>query len=328
MADLAIVGAGIMGANHVRTARSLREWERVVVVDPDRNRAQAVAGSNGFRTAADLASVLGLMDAVIIAAPNELHEPLARDVLAMHKHVLIEKPLAHDIDSARKILSAAQDSNGKVLVGHIERFNAAVAELMQWAGEAEHIEFRRIGPRGNRRLGDVVSDLMVHDLELFLAMAAARDGEPARVENIIAMWAGAQDDMCTALLRTSTGLSATFTASLMGQEKRRNVILTGKDVQVVGDLVRQAVTIDRIEHVEFVDERGARYRQRGSKEIPFLDAGEPLRREQRHFLDVVTGQADPLVGAEQALAAMELVQRVCDAADAACGRDAAGADPS
>lgn len=315
MPDLAIVGAGIMGANHVRTARALREWERVIVVDTDLDRARAVASSNGFRASANLESVLGVVDAVIVAAPSTLHEEVARTALEAGKHVLIEKPLSDDLEAARRLVDLARKSPGKVLVGHVERFNSAVKEIIGWAGEAVHLEFRRVGPKGNRVLGDVVSDLMVHDLEIFLALVAAHrsaqglEGPPV-VEDVSSMWANAGDDLCTALVRTECGLTASFIASRVGQTKNRSIILTGRNVQVVGDLVRQGVSIYRIEHTEFVDSGGARYRQTGTTEIPFLDSGEPLIREQRHFAEVVAGTAEPLVDVEQALAALELVERV------------------
>lgn len=320
MVELAVVGAGIMGANHVRTARALREWNRVVVVDSDLTRAQAVAGANGFRATDDFTGVLGLVDAVIVAVPSVLHVEVATTALRAGKHVFVEKPLADTLEGARELAAVASESPGKVLVGHIERYNSAVVEILNWASEAMHVEFRRVGPKGSRALGDVVSDLMVHDLEIFLALAGAHaqahglDPEMAQVETTQAMWANAGDDLCTVLVKTRSGLSASFVASRVGQSKHRSVILTGKDVQVVGDLVRQAVSIYRIEHVEFVDERGARYRQRGTTEIPFLDSGEPLLREQRHFAEVVMGSAEPRVGVEQAIAAIELVERVRDVA--------------
>lgn len=320
MVELAVVGAGIMGANHVRTARALREWNRVVVIDADLERAQAVASANGFRATNDFTGVLGLVDAVIVAVPSSLHEEVAAQALMAGKHVLIEKPLADTVEGARSLAQLAGESPGKVLVGHIERYNSAVVEILGWAGDAVHVEFRRVGPKGSRALGDVVSDLMVHDLEIFLAIArehAERCGqgpEGGEVEAVQAMWANAGDDLCTVMVRTRAGLSATFVASRVGQSKHRTIILTGRDVQVVGDLVRQSVSIFRIEHVEFVDERGARYRQRGTTEIPFLDSGEPLMREQRHFAEVVMGQAEPRVSVDQAVAAIELVDRIRAAA--------------
>ena len=319
MPDLAIVGAGIMGANHVRTARALREWERVIVVDPDLDRATKVASANGFRACSNLDSVLGVVDAVIVAAPSSVHEDLAAKCIQAGKHLLIEKPLADEIVAARRIAELAVESEGKVLVGHVERFNSAVSEIVQWAGQAIHLEFRRVGPKGNRVLGDVVSDLMVHDLEIFLALAnahseAAGSGSRPEIVEVSSMWADAGDDLCTAMIRTSSGLSASFIASRIGQVKNRSIILTGRDVQVVADLVRQGVSVYRITHTEFVDAGGARYRQTGTTEIPFLDSGEPLFREQRHFVEVVQGMADPVVGVGDALAAMELVEGIRTAA--------------
>ena len=311
MPDLVIVGAGRMGANHVRTARALREWESVVVVDQDAAKARALAQTNGFRHATRLDQVIGAVDAAILAVPDPLHEEYAVQALEAGLHVLVEKPLAQDLPAATRIAEAAAGREGHLLVGHIERFNAAVAEVLRYAGQVQHVEFRRVGPPGGRALGDVVSDLMVHDLDLFLAML----GPDADIDRVQAMWAGPEAEMCTALLGTRDGVCATLVASRMSQAKLRSIIVTAEGVQVVADLVRQSVSIFRIDHDEFVDEGGTtRYRQRGTTEIPFLQQGEPLLAEQRHFAAVVAGEARPLISAQDAIRALELVDRVRTAA--------------
>ena len=310
MPDLVIVGAGRMGANHVRTARALREWESVVVVDPDAGRARSLARANGFRYATCLDQVIGAVDAAVVAVPDPLHEESAVQAGEAGLHVLVEKPLAPDLAAATRVAESARNHPQHLLVGHIERFNAAVGEVLSYAGQVQHVEFRRVGPPGGRVLGDVVGDLMVHDLDLLLALLGP-DTEPDRVR---AMWAGPTAQMCTALIGAGE-VTATLTASRMSQAKIRSIIITAEGVQVVADLVRQSVSVYRIDHVEFVDEGGTtRYRQRGTTEIPFLQQGEPLLAEQRHFADVVAGRAEPVVGADAALRALRLVDQVREAA--------------
>jgi len=310
VADLAVVGAGMMGANHVRTALSSRLWDRVLVVDADPVRAETLGRAHGIAWTSDASSVPGEVDAAVVAVTTAAHEEVTAPLLAAGTHLLVEKPLAATPEAARRIAAAAAASGSRVLVGHIERFNPAVRELMALREPPLHVEFRRVGPRSSRALGDVVSDLMVHDLEVFLALTG---GE---VEHVAAITAGqgAEEDLCVALLRSSTGTTATVTASRVGQTKHRSVVVTAHDVQVVADLVRQQVTVHRIDHVEFVDDRGPRYRQRGTTEIPYLEHGEPLLHEHRHFADVVAGLAEPLVGTAQAIRALDLVERVRRAA--------------
>ncbi|WP_347348626.1 Gfo/Idh/MocA family oxidoreductase [Nigerium sp.] len=307
MTVLGVFGAGVMGGNHVRTARALREWSEVYVGDVDSDKAREVARRNGFR-ARDLAKAD--LDAAIVAVPSDLHEEVVLPLLDRGVHVLLEKPVAQELGSAQRILDAARDSESRVVVGHVERFNSAVSELLKWAPKAQHVEFRRVGPAGGRALGDVVSDLMVHDLDLLLAISRARDGHD-HITRCSAQWGAGNQETCSALLTTDGGLTSLVVASRAGQMKDRQVVLTCPDAVVVADLVRQQVSVHRMERMEFVDDGGTvRFRQTSTTEIPFLDNGEPLIREQRHFFDVVAHGASPAVSLGDGVAAMQLVERV------------------
>jgi len=313
MPSLAVIGTGSMGTNHVRTARAIRNWEDVVVIDVDADRARGVADANGFRWAPSLDAVLGSIDAAVVAVPNGHHESVMEPLLEYGVHTLLEKPVAADLAAAERICELAKNSSARVLIGHIERFNSAVAEVMLHAKNVMHVECRRVGSVGGRPLGDVVADLMVHDLDIVRAIAETREGS-AVFTDVNAMWGAASQEMCTALLRTEGGLTATLVASRAGQFKDRTVVLTGPDSQITADLVHQSVTIHRLEQTEFVSNGRVLLRQRGTTEIPFLDSGEPLLREQHHLLQVVLGTEEPLVTLGEGIEAMKLVDRVRAAA--------------
>lgn len=313
MPKLAVIGAGSMGANHVRTARAIRDWTDVVVVDTSEARAKEIAERNGFAWTTSLDEVIGGIDAAVVAVPSDLHEETMVPLLERGVHTLLEKPVASELQAARRVCKLARESTSRVLVGHIERFNSAVSELMRWAPEALHIECRRVGPAGGRPLGDVVADLMVHDLDIVRAMGRCRV-EESQFDVISAMWSNDSQEACTALLHSDSGLTATLVASRAGQFKDRTVVVTGAGVQVTADLVRQSVSIHRLERTEFVSEGGMRFRQQGTTEIPFLDSGEPLQREHRHLLAVVNGEAEPLITLDEATDTIELVERVRRAA--------------
>lgn len=302
-----------MGANHVRTARAIRDWDDVVVIDADAERARHIAEKNGFRWCASLSDVLPSLDAAVVAVPNGMHESVMEPLLEHGVHTLLEKPVAADLEAAERICESARHSNAQVLVGHIERFNSAVAELMLHAKNVMHVECRRVGSVAGRPLGDVVADLMVHDLDIVRAIATSREGS-AVFADVNAMWGAASVEVCTALLRTEGGLTATLVASRAGQFKDRTVVLTGPDSQITADLVHQSVTIHRLDRTEFVSNGRVVFRQNGTTEIPFLDSGEPLLREQNHLLQVVLGTEKPLVSLDEGTEAMRLVDRVRAAA--------------
>lgn len=314
MTTLGVIGAGAMGSNHLRTARALREWDEVLVIDIDADRAKQAAERNGFGVCSDYRDAE--LDAAVVAVPSARHEEVVLPLLERGVDVLLEKPVAVDLDAAERILAAADRSESRVLVGHVERFNAAVAELLKWAPRAQHVEFRRVGPADKRALGDVVSDLMVHDLDLFLAMSRIRDGRDD-IKSCAAQWGAGTEEMASTLLTTGGELTGAVVASRLGQMKDRTVVMTCEDAVVTADLIRQQVSVHRMDRMEFVDDGGTvRFRQTATMEIPFLDNGEPLAREQRHFYDMVANDADPIVSVADGVAAMRLVEKVRQAASA------------
>jgi predicted dehydrogenase len=305
-----------MGSNHVRTARSIREWRDVLVVDADRERACTVATASGFGWTTSVEEGLAAGDAAVVAVPSELHEDVMRQVIERGIPVLLEKPVAVELAAAERIRRSAFERGVPVLVGHIERFNSAVEELMRHADAAVHIECRRESSAAGRPLGDVVSDLMVHDIDIVGALARSREGNDVTINTRSAMWGNGDTEYCTALLETDGGMTVTLVASRIGQFKRREIVLTQPGCQVIADLVRQSVTIHRLQRTEFVRSGRGSFREQGTTEIPYLDSGEPLVREHRHLLDIVTNQAQPIVSLDDGVAAIRLVEQVRQAADA------------
>ncbi len=104
---LAVLGAGMMGTNHVRLAKSLEGIELIAVIDQDVDRAAACAGE-GIQALADMESVLDQIDAAVVAVPTALHFPLASQLIAAGKSVLVEKPIALNMEEAQGLVDAAE----------------------------------------------------------------------------------------------------------------------------------------------------------------------------------------------------------------------------
>jgi len=304
-----IVGAGVMGSMHGRALRARRDVDVVQVIDPDVERAKVLADLMGARPSSSIED-LDETDGVIVASSTGAHHEVVSALLARPHPpaLLVEKPLAGSVAQAEELVALARGHEHRVLVGHVERFNPAVRELLSWRDAAPvHVEMRRVGPGSPRVDVDVVRDLMIHDLDIliqllgreFVRVAAVLQGETPR---------GA--DLAAVVLQSTQGVTAMVTASRVAQLKERTVTLTCEGVQVVADLVRQQVTIHRTLHQEFSDEGGARYRQSGVVEIPYLAHGEPLQLEHQNFVDVMLGAALPEVSVRDAAAGLELCERV------------------
>jgi predicted dehydrogenase len=304
---VAVIGAGIMGAHHARVLHQLPSADLALVVDPDEARGKALAQAAGAQYSPDPGDAAELAEAVVVATPNATHAEIAVPLLEAGVDVLVEKPIAPTVADADRLIQAA-DYNGRILaVGHIERFNPAVLELDRHVEDLLHLELTRIGPFSPRITSDVVLDLMIHDLELALSLAGS---EVERVEAVGRRARTDSLDVVTALLQFSNGVTASVTASRVGQTKIRQIELTQRANYVAVDLVRQDVTIHRVNHNEFLSEGGARYKQTGMIEIPFLEHGEPLALELPDFLKRVKDRQAPRVPGVQGRRALELALAV------------------
>jgi predicted dehydrogenase len=309
---LAIVGAGIMGANHARLAGAVRDVTVTVVVDPDVGRAQRLAAAVGADVATDIDGVADRVDAAVVAVPSDLHHDVGLELMKAGIHVLVEKPLATTISDAEALTDAAERSGVTLMVGHVERFNPAVLELDHLLGEVVHVAAARISPYSPRIREDVITDLMIHDLDVVRSIAGC---EATDIECMAMPVRSEVPDLASALLRFENGMTASLTASRVGQQKIRELRITQPERYVTVDLVRQDVTINRVEHSEFLSAEGARYRQSGVVEIPFLEhQGEPLLLELQEFVRAASSGSAPRVSGADGVEALRLVARVQAAA--------------
>lgn len=308
---VAVIGAGMMGSNHARVVTGSPSATLFAVVDEDAERRTAAAERAGAATMGSVDELLAgdtLPDAVVVATPTVTHSPIASQLLRAGIPVLVEKPLAATIDEAEQLAALARSVGVPLAVGHVERFNPVVRELLGFPGPVRHIEAHRIGPFAARVPDSVVSDLMIHDLDIVRAIAG---GALIGVSGIAQSQRSETEDLATAILRFDTGVTAVVTASRLGQQKIRQIQLTTDDAYVVGDLLRQDVTVTRVQHTEYVSDDGSRYRQTAAVEIPFLDnRGEPLTAQLESFLQAIRTGGAPEADAEDGLEAMRMVDAV------------------
>jgi predicted dehydrogenase len=307
---LAIVGAGIMGTNHARVARMLRGGRLVAVVDRDTERAAKAAAATGARVAGDIEEVLDEIDAAVIAVPTEFHHGVACSLAERGIHLLVEKPLAETTAQAEAIATAAASGGVVLAVGHVERFNAAVAELPRLLDRPIHVDVFRVGAYSPRISDGVVFDLMIHDIDIVLSLV----GPNAAVDHISGISQvvhGVTEDLVCATLRFSNGLTATLNTSRLGQQKVRRIEVTQQESVLVADLLRQDVTVHRMTRQEYLSDEGTRYRQSSIVEMPFVEVrGEPLLLEQQNFIDTIRGEGTLRVDGNAGVAAVRLATQI------------------
>ena len=309
---LAVVGAGIMGSNHVRIGRNLRDASLVAVVDPDLDRARAAAGTSGVEVFERVDQVVDRIDAAVVAVPTAHHVDTALELIEGGVHLLVEKPLAATAAAGRELVDVAAAAGLVLAVGHVERFNPAVADLPIWVEQPIHIETVRTSPYTARISDGVVFDLLIHDIDIVCSLVGP-DAVVEHIDGVSQTVRSPSEDLVSVNLRFSTGLTASLTASRLGQEKIRRIEVTQYDSVVIADLLRQTITIQRMSRHEFLSDQGMSYRQSSVVEIPFLETrGEPLALELQHFVDCVREGVRPRVDGNSGARAVELAERIVE----------------
>jgi predicted dehydrogenase len=312
MLRLAIVGAGIMGSNHARVAAQVPGLSVTHIIDVDRRRGEVLAQSIGACFQPDIGALPGQVDAAVVAVPTALHLSVGLQLMESGIHVLMEKPIADQVDAAEQLVTAAHRAEVCLMVGHVERFNPAVIELESIVTSPIHLEATRVSAFSNRVADGVIRDLMIHDLDVAVAIMGS---EPSTISALAQCVRSDSEDLAAALLGFPSGTTASLTASRIGQQKIRRIQVTQPDDYVQADLVRQDVTIHRVQHSEFLTNEGRRYSQSGVVEIPYLrQRGEPLSLELSHFVECIRDGARPRVSGEDGLRSLRLAERVRQAA--------------
>ncbi len=298
---VAVVGAGDFGRNHVRVWRELGDAELVGIVDADADRAAKVAEEFGTSVIADVRELARAgVDAVSLAVPTVEHGWLGTQLLEQGIDVLVEKPIAASLAEADQLIASAK-RNGRILqVGHLERFNPAVVATMKIVTRPLFFEVHRLGVFTPRSLDvDVVYDVMIHDLDILLALVNApvtdlkAVGIPVLTDKV---------DIAHARIEFATGAVANVTASRVSTERVRKMRFFQEREYISVDYTRQdAVRI----HVE----GAATSPQINFEKLP-TESEEPLRAELRAFLESVRTRRAPLVDGAAGRRALELADRV------------------
>ncbi len=164
-----VLGAGVFGGFHARKYASLPGVRLEGIYDPDLGRAERLARELGARAYDDLDALLDAVQVVTVASPAHTHAALAMRALAAGRHVYVEKPLATSLSDGEALV---QQGRGLVLAcGHQERVVFAAMGLLDAPETPLLIESVRRGtPNERNRDASCVLDLMIHDLDLALAL--------------------------------------------------------------------------------------------------------------------------------------------------------------
>ncbi|MBS3819882.1 Gfo/Idh/MocA family oxidoreductase [bacterium] len=293
-----IIGVGYLGTQHARILSYLEEAELIGVADIDFKKAVEIGNRHGVKYYQDYEKMLDEIDAGIVATPTSDHYSIAMKLLQEGKSVLIEKPITENVKQAEKVVGLAQ-KNGSVLhVGHLERFNPAVEAIEGMISEPKFIEVQRLGSFSARSLDiDVVLDLMIHDLDIILALTQD-EVKVIRSSGIHVL--SEKIDIASARLEFSSGCIATLTASRVHQGKVRKLRIFEPTSYYSVDYIDQEVKIFPLNG-----------RQTDIKTLK-INKEEPLKKELINFFQCIQDKKRRKVNGEEALRALKLAYSVLD----------------
>ena len=305
---VAVVGVGEFGRNHVRVWRELANSsefagaiELAGVVDENASRAQQVAAEFGTRVIRDVYALAAEhIDAVSLAAPTKEHARMGCMLLDSGLDVLVEKPIASTIGEANGLIASAKRRERILQVGHVERFNPAVAAAQQIVSQPLFFEVHRLGIFTPRSLDiDVVYDVMIHDLDILLSLVDApvtdlkAVGIPVITDKV---------DIAHVRLEFATGTVANLTASRVSTEQVRKMRFFQQHEYISLDFTRRDALRVRVDTT-------AAQPQIGFEKLP-TTSEEPLKAELRAFADSVRTRRAPAVDGIAGQRALELADRV------------------
>ncbi len=224
---LAVIGTGHLGRIHARLASSLENVQLIGVVDPAPEARQRCADEAGTRAFSDHRQILSQIDAAVVATPTTLHHSVAGDLLDAGIHVLVEKPITPTVAEADALVRLAAERQCVLQVGHVERFNAAFQAVRHRLGAVKYVAAARCSGFTGRSVDiGVVLDLMIHDLDLVMAMA---NSPIVDVQALGLTIFGPHEDMAHAHLTFANGCVATLDASRTSYANQRGMQIFGSD---------------------------------------------------------------------------------------------------
>ncbi len=286
------IGAGVFGGYHARQYARLPGVTFQGVYDIDPERAATVAMPLGGRAFSELEAFLACVDVVTVASPATHHAEQALAVIAAGKHVYIEKPIAISVADAERVRAAAAKAGVVVACGHQERVVFQAMGLLDVPEQPLLLEALRHGPPSDRsRDVSAVLDLMVHDIDLALAIAASN---PVTAEAEGARGSDGVWDVVRAEASFESGFTAILDVSRQAAARKRTMRIVYPSGEVEIDFVARTF-------------RNTTPFELNADFASTPAASDPLGASVAGFLQAVRGLAPrPVVTAEEAMAALDL----------------------
>lgn len=244
MLKVGVFGVGHLGKFHLNNWKEIKTAELVGFYDPDDSTAQEVIAKYQLPRFTEAERLMDACDIVDIVAPTPIHFTLCEKAIRKGKHVFVEKPLAGTMEEARELVALVRESNVKLQVGHVERFNPAFLSLNGTPLNPLFIEVHRLAqfnPRGTEV--SVILDLMIHDIDIILSLVRSE------VKGISASGVAVMTDtpdIASVRIEFNNGCVANLTSSRISMKKMRKMRLFQKDAYIGIDFLNKKTEIIKL----------------------------------------------------------------------------------
>ncbi|HJN59665.1 MAG TPA: Gfo/Idh/MocA family oxidoreductase [Alphaproteobacteria bacterium] len=306
---MGVAGVGYFGKFHAAKIAAAPGAELVAVADSDGARAHKVAALHGATGCADARDMAGQIDAVAIAVPTRAHFEVAQAFLEAGVHVLLEKPIADNLDDAGRLIALAAEKELVLQIGHLPRFSGAAEFLRRRLDNPLFIESLRIAPFKPRGTDvSVVLDLMIHDLDFILSLVRA---PIASIDAAGAAVFSDSEDIANARVKFENGCIANITASRISLKTERQMRIFQSDAYIAVDFDKRKTRIVGKKSAGPI----AGLADVALEEESYEEVNE-LEREIEAFIAAVKNGTPPVVSGEDGRRALEAALSVADSLSA------------
>ena len=311
MVKIGILGTGHLGKFHLNNWKEIEGVELVGFFDPNDETAEEVSKKYALKRFTDADSLIDACDAVDVVAPTNHHFGLCDKAIRKGKHVFVEKPLANTIAEAQQLVKLVQESNIKLQVGHVERFNPAFLAVKDFGLTPMFIEVHRLAqfnPRGTEV--SVVLDLMIHDIDIILSIVDS-DVRTISASGVAVLTDTA--DIANVRIEFNNGCVANLTSSRISMKKMRKMRVFQKDAYIGIDFLEKKAEIIKLKKDEDDDKNAFSFDIETPQGKKTLSMANPqpqdvnaIKMELEAFIHSINNNSVPVVNEIDGFRAMEI----------------------
>ncbi len=315
MLKIGVFGVGHLGKFHLNNWKEIPEVDIVGFYDPDDNTAAEVSSKYNLKRFDDADKLLKKIDAADIAAPTDHHYHLCEKAIKKGKHVFIEKPFANSMEEAHALVKLVKESNIKLQVGHVERFNPAFLAVKDLELNPMFIEVHRLAqfnPRGTEV--SVILDLMIHDIDIILSIVKS-DVKSISASGVAVMTE--TPDIANVRIEFHNGCVANLTSSRISMKKMRKIRLFQKDAYIGIDFLNKKSEVIKLKGNEIDDANVFTFdieTIKGKKSIAISNPPIPevnaIKKELEAFKNAIEKNTRTIVSEIDGMMAMDVAHQI------------------